>query len=441
MQRAVRPTLVLCLSLGIIGFAGAQEEPRAVIKRAIDAQGGQARLARPKASQIKIQGVVSNLEGATFTGEGWQQFPGRIRLAVRLEMNGTKREIIHVRNDDRGWMRMDGATQELDEKRLADLKRSEYVDRVTSLLDLLKDKGFTLSGLGESKVDGQAAVGVKVTSKDHPDVYLYFAKASGHLIKSRYRAMDDNEGKELTHETTYHDYRAIDYAAADERVLHGARLDVDGPALLRLFRQQTLTPADRERMAQIVRQLGAKSFRAREKASADLVALGAAAIPLLRKAAADSDVEVARRAERCLQQIDASTSTHVLSAAARLVALRQPRGTAEVLLAYLPEAADAAVAGEVQAALAAVGTPDGKPNPVLVQALTDKDPVRRAAAAAALGKDGGAYERQPGRRLIIEGLVQPMKIIHYRDGEKFLEWSITDLQFFNKLDDSVFAKP
>jgi hypothetical protein len=123
------------------------------------------------------------------------------------------------------------------------------------------------------------------------------------------------------------------------------------------------------------------------------------------------------------------------------VAVRKPRGAAEVLLAYLPEAADDTVAGEVRAALAAVATVDGKPNPALVQALKDNDPLRRTAATAALGKDGGAYERQPGRRLIIEGLVQPMKIIHYREGEKFLEWSMTDLQFFNKLDDSVFAKP
>jgi hypothetical protein len=441
MQRAVRPTLVLCFSLGIIGFVAAQEEPRDIIKRAIDAQGGEARLARPKASQIKVQGVVSNLDGATFTGEGWQQFPGRIRMLVRLDVNGTKREVIHVRNGDRGWMRMDGGTQELDAKRLADLKRSEYVDRVTSLLELLKDKSFTLAGVGESKIEGKAAIGVKVTSKDHPDVYLSFDKATGHLIRMRYRAMDDNEGREVTHETSYHDYRALDYAAADERILRGANLDVVGPALLRLFRQQTLTPADRERMAQLVRQLGAKSFRAREKASADLVAMGAAVIPLLRKAAADSDAEVARRAERCLQQIDASTSTHVLTAAARLVAIRKPREAAEVLLAYLPEAADETVAGEVRAALAAVATLDGKPNPVLVEALTDKDALRRAAAAAVLGKDGGAYERQPGHRLIIEGLVQPMKIIHYRDGEKFLEWSISDLQFFNRLDESLFAKP
>jgi hypothetical protein len=433
--------LWLSWCLVAIGFAGAQEEPHAVIKRAIDAQGGEARLARPKASQIKIQGLISNLDGATFTGEGWQQIPGQIRLILRMDVNGTKREVIHVRNGDRGWMRADGNTQELDDKRLADLKRSEYVDRVTSLLALVKDKGFTLSGLGDLKVDGQAARGVKVACKDYPDVYLYFDKASGHLIKSRYRALDAREGQEVTHETAYLDYRALDYAAADEHILRGANLGVDGPALLHLFRQQTLTPADREKMVHLVRQLGARSFRTREKASSDLVALGAAAVPLLRKAAADTDAEVARRAERCLQLIEASTSTRVVTAAARLVAIRKPRGAAEVLLAYLPGAADETVANEVRAALAEVAAVDGKPNPALVQALTDENPVRRAAATAALGKDGGDYERRPGRRLLVEGLVQPMKIVHYRDGEKFLEWSITDLQFFNKLDDSVFAKP
>jgi hypothetical protein len=433
--------LGLSWCLVLIGFAGAQEEPRAVIKRAIDAQGGEARLARPKASQIKIQGLISNIEGATFTGEGWQQIPGQIRLILRMDVNGTKREVIHVRNGDRGWKRFDGNTQVLDDKRLADLKRSEYVDRVTSLLALVRDKSFTFTSLGDANVEGQAAVGVKVTFKDQPDVYLYFNKASGHLIKSRYRALDERAGQEATHETLYRDYREIDYAAADEYILRGANLGADGPALLHLFRQQTLTSADREKMAQLVRQLGAKSFRTREKASSDLVALGAAAVPLLRKAAADTDAEVARRAERCLRMIEASTSTRVVTAAARLVAIRKPRGAAEVLLAYLPGAADETVASAVRAALAELATLDGKPNPVLVKAMADENPVRRAAAAAALGRDGGDYERRPGRRLLVAGLVQPMKIIHYRDGEKFLEWSITDLQFFNKLDDSVFAKP
>ena len=60
---------------------------------------------------------------------------------------------------------------------------------------------------------------------------------------------------------------------------------------------------------------------------------------------------------------------------------------------------------------------------------------------AALGRDGGAFEKQPGRRLLLSGIKHPMKVIGYRDGKKILEWEVTELQYFNKLDDSVFARP
>ena len=84
---------------------------------------------------------------------------------------------------------------------------------------------------------------------------------------------------------------------------------------------------------------------------------------------------------------------------------------------------------------------DGKPDPVLVKALDDKDPKRRAAAAAALGKDGGAYEKKPGRRILLTGFKRPSKVVYYRDGKKSMDLEEIDVRFYNKLDDKLFAKP
>src|SRR5262249_46842300 len=52
--------------------------------------------------------------------------------------------------------------------------------------------------------------------------------------------------------------------------------------------------------------------------------------------------------------------------------------------AYLPLADDESVADEVRDALAAVALTGDKPDPLLIQALSDAQPVRRAAAAEAL---------------------------------------------------------
>src|SRR5215831_3371521 len=85
--------------------------------------------------------------------------------------------------------------------------------------------------------------------------------------------------------------------AADERLLREARVAAGGPALLDFFRNQTMTEATRAKVEALVRQLGDPAFDRREKASAELVALGRVALPQLRQALRDADLEVRRRAE------------------------------------------------------------------------------------------------------------------------------------------------
>ena len=84
---------------------------------------------------------------------------------------------------------------------------------------------------------------------------------------------------------------------------------------------------------------------------------------------------------------------------------------------------------------------DGKPDADLVGALKDKDATRRTAAERALGKDGGRFAKQAGRRIYPRGLEYPMKKSLYVDGKKFAEEEITEVNFFNRFDDALFNKP
>ena len=127
-----------------------------------------------------------------------------------------------------------------------------------------------------------------------------------------------------------------DSVAADERTLKAANLGTDGRALLEFFRKRTLKDPDGNRIQKLIRELGDDSFEVREKASAALTELGEVAVPLLRQAVQDPDIEVVRRAERCLQQIKAGSGTAVALAAARLIRVRKPAGAAGVLLGFLP---------------------------------------------------------------------------------------------------------
>jgi HEAT repeat protein len=176
--------------------------------------------------------------------------------------------------------------------------------------------------------------------------------------------------------------------AAAEKALQDARQATDGPALVKFFRQRTLSEADRKRLAEVVRALGDEDFAARRRAYRNLQAAGRAARPFLVPAQKSPDPEVARSAERLLREIDSGSEQALTLAAARVLAARKPPGATRTLLAYLPLAGDENLEEAVLETLAAVGVRDGKVNPALAAALKDDNPVRRLAAAYVHGKGG-----------------------------------------------------
>jgi hypothetical protein len=188
--------------------------------------------------------------------------------------------------------------------------------------------------------------------------------------------------------------------AADVDTLNKAGLKTDGPALLAFFRHRTLSSEQVTQLSDTIRRLGDNAFAARQQASADLVKTGNAAVPFLQRALSDPDLEIVRRAERCLQEIKHRTETSQILAAARLLAIRQPERAAEVLLNYLPFAEDPVIEEEILATLGAVGFREGKVDAALSAALTDAMPGRRAAAAYLLGRSTESATRALVRPLL-----------------------------------------
>jgi hypothetical protein len=186
----------------------------------------------------------------------------------------------------------------------------------------------------------------------------------------------------------------------DERILLEDKQKTDGPALLTFFKERTYSDPDPAQLAALVKQLGDPSFREREKAYAGLLRFGPSALPVLKAAERDDDGEIVARSKGLRERIEARANPQVQAAAARLLAERKPAGAAEVLLAFLPFAADEGVADEVCRTLAAVAVRGGKAEPALVQALKDKLPARRAGAGAALAAGGAKAELSAVRQLL-----------------------------------------
>jgi hypothetical protein len=441
----MRTFLVSCLVLGLAGVSRAQDEsPRALIEKALKVLGHADRPEQEVAVYTRFKGSLAGPAAAAgiaakITGEGrWQS--GAHLQQINVEILDQKITLRRAWRDGKGWQQDEtGKIKDLDADDLAEMKQSEYITRVTELRPLLKDKAFTLTALGKSTVEGVEALGVKVSSPGHSDVKLYFDRKTGYPKQIESRKKQKGQDKEVVSTVIFDDFREIDPVGKEEGVLKSARIGTDDKALLEFLRGRVRSEEARDKVKGLITQLGDDSFDVREKASAELIRLGEIALPELKKAAKSNDAEIARRAQDCLKKI--GEIKDLLPAALRLVALKRPAGAAEVLLALAPSLTDEESARELRGALAAVAVRDGKPDKLVEKALEDKDAARRAAAAAALGKDGGAFAKEPNRRLHLRGVKRAMKETYAENGEKQLILEVTEVQVYNRFDEKIFDKP
>jgi hypothetical protein len=191
-------------------------------------------------------------------------------------------------------------------------------------------------------------------------------------------------------------------AGPDQVLLRENKIPLDGPGLLTFFKDRTANLTDAARVAKLIKQLGAEDFEDREDASRQLIALGSRVLKELQDATKNPDIEVVRRAEECLRQIKQGSTAHVLQAAVRQLGRTKDAGAATVLLAYLPTAEQEGIADEVRDTLIPLALREGKAEPALVAALTDREPVRRAAAGVALARAKVAAELPAVRKLMAD---------------------------------------
>jgi hypothetical protein len=192
----------------------------------------------------------------------------------------------------------------------------------------------------------------------------------------------------------------LDSSHTDESTLKAAGIPTDGPGLATYFKKRTITVSNAERIKQLVRQLGEDEFKTREEASRQLMMLGPRARPFLQVALRDSDPEIVRRAQDCLERISRGMSVTALAAGVRTLARLKPPDAAAVLLNYLPSAEDERVAETIHQVLPYLAMRDGKAEPAFLEALKDESADKRAAAAVALAEVPLAEVKTTVRKLL-----------------------------------------
>jgi hypothetical protein len=129
-----------------------------------------------------------------------------------------------------------------------------------------------------------------------------------------------------------------------------AKLATDNANLLTFLRVRS-GQTEPARVERLIEQLGSSSFEERDAASRTLAVLGPAALPGLRKAIADRDAEIARRARACLDTVEKSINDDWSLPVVRILAARKPTKAFDSFLAFLPYTADPDVEEEIYYAL------------------------------------------------------------------------------------------
>ena len=121
---------VLCGLLVSTPAAFAQDRaPRAIVEKAIQAQGGEAKVAKLRTMRIKVEGTTDLVPGQPnlpFTMEDTWQMANRYKTESSFQLMGKKFTQTQVIDGDKGWIQVDGRVQDMPKDALAELKEQKW---------------------------------------------------------------------------------------------------------------------------------------------------------------------------------------------------------------------------------------------------------------------------------------------------------------------------
>lgn len=201
---------LFALIVPITAFADSDKDALEIVDKAIAAHGGADKLRKAKGETWKAKGVMtaggmSMAYNADYVFAG----PDKFRFDINLEIAGMKMKLAVATDGKVAWEQMGPQLQVMAKEKQTEFDHNVYVMNLSYLLPL-KEKMYTLTTLGESKVGAQTVVGIKVARDGKRDVNMYFEKSTGLLAKTSSMVNDEFEKKEMLQETLMTGYREKD---------------------------------------------------------------------------------------------------------------------------------------------------------------------------------------------------------------------------------------
>jgi outer membrane lipoprotein-sorting protein len=211
MSRKITWMVALTLTVPAGRVAAQEETAKAIIERAIEAHGGEERLARIHASRVRYRGTFFLLMDQTraFIAETTFQLPSQFKTVIESTTPDKKKHTgVHVINGDKMSMTADGVPQTMDAAQVQDIRARMLINRAVLLVPLLRDRNYQLSVVETVKVNDRPAVGVRVApmGKAGIELRLYFDKELGLLVKTEY-PRSDGAGKVVREEQYFGNFK------------------------------------------------------------------------------------------------------------------------------------------------------------------------------------------------------------------------------------------
>ena len=203
-------TAVVFVLVLIPSLTAEETSARSVVEKAVQALGGEEKLARAKAFHFQAQGKIV-LNGNEYDGTFEATIDGleRRRMEFDGDAGGMSFKVVSIVNKNRAWRHYFDMALPLNAHLVANERRLLYIQQCQTTLAPLKGTDFKMELAGEEKLNDRAATILKITGPDGKDFKLWFDKESGLPVKMEARVLGLQE-QEVLQETFLSDYQTAD---------------------------------------------------------------------------------------------------------------------------------------------------------------------------------------------------------------------------------------
>ena len=207
--------LALLSAAALLVFAArgpAADDPKEIVAKAIKAHGGEETLAKLQAGQARNKGKIDfpGVGEIEFNQEVSYMLPDKFKESLEMQIAGQKISVLTLASGDTITIEANGQKIDLPEGAKAAIKDAGQLMKVGRLVPIVREKGYELSLIGDVKVEGKDAVGVRVSKKDAKDINLFFDKQTFLLAKLEHRTSDPMTGNEVNEERIVEGYQKGD---------------------------------------------------------------------------------------------------------------------------------------------------------------------------------------------------------------------------------------